>query len=239
MTKQKDRKDLPQNRKKNCNIYTDDNNNEINDCNNENNKEEENDEKSDENNHNKEDNNIHNPKKISLIEFLYKDKEPENTTLNSEVSEKLRKLRSWLGAELKAANNTNRNSSKALVLYKSPYELFIQTLHKCLLLFPNLFTKTKPFPLTHESDISHYTSLEIQEIDDDDIECGVEVDEDDIDEKGEKDGDDEEEGMREGIKMVGENFVMEKETEEMDAGILFKKSFTHKNNSWLDLQKGA
>jgi len=48
--------------------------------------------------------------------------------------------------------------------------------------------------------------------------------------------------MGEGHKIVGEeNFVMEKETErlEMDAGILLKKGFMHKNNSWLELQKGA
>jgi len=216
----KDRKEFPQNRRKNCTICNDNNNNDIN---NENNNEDYKDENINENNSN------HNPKKISLIEFLYKDKEPDITTLNSstsEGSEKLFKLREWLGAQLKEANNTIRNSSKALVLYKSPYELLKQALYKYLLLFP---TKFKSFPLQiQESNQPH-----IKNIDDDDIECGVEIEE--VEE-------DEEEGMGEGHKIVGEeNFVMEKETErlEMDAGILLKKGFMHKNNSWLELQKGA
>jgi len=188
----KDRKEFPQNRRKNCTICNDDNNNDIKE-NNENNNENDKDENINENNSN------HNPKKISLIEFLYKDKEPDITTLNSstsEGSEKLFKLREWLGAQLKEANNTNRNSSsKELVLYKSPYELLKQALCKYLLLFP---TKFKSFPLQiQESNQPH-----IKNIDDDDIECGVEIEE--VEE-------DEEEGMGEGHKIVGEeNFVMEK-----------------------------
>jgi len=214
---EKDLKDLPQNPKKNNIIDYDDYEN----CN-------DNCEYNIENNDDENDNNvdIDNHKKISLIEFLYKDKEPSNATLNistlegSEKSVKLSKLRAWLGAELKEVNKANQNSSKALVLYKSPYELFKESFYKYLLLYPNLTTKLFPLQIQEltddDSNLPHKTTIEIQEIDDD--ECEDEED-----------------------KMVGEeNFEMEKQRTEMDAGIFLKKGFMFKNNlSRLELQKGA
>jgi len=131
---------------------------------------------------NAEDNNFKNRKKVSLIEFLYKDKNPSTSTLKISTSEgtasiKLPNLRSWLRDEVNASENAN--PEKALVLYQPPFDVFKKTLHKYLTqtihMFSDIFNNnTSPFSLTFRKikstdsnpDTMH-TSIDIQDVTED------------------------------------------------------------------------
>jgi len=79
------------------------------------------------------DNNIDRPK-MSLIEFLYSDKPSKTPASQNSASVKLSELHSWLSGEfasLQTKSEGKSDDSKALVLYKSPHELFGKTLRSC------------------------------------------------------------------------------------------------------------